>query len=539
MTFLEALVKNFKSIPYLFIGSGLSRRYLNTPSWESLLKILADQIDPKLFQREKKNENYRKVEEFYMELAAILHQRYEEEYARNPEFLRPPFADLTINPSQPILKQCIAHLFRQQEYPQHLSDDLHEELKLLSSLSKRSIAAVITTNYDHLTRIVFKDFREYTGQQDMLFAPLSGVQEIYKIHGSAHAPDSIIITKKDYQLFEEKQAYLAAKLMTIFIEHPIVFLGYSLKDPNIRNIFSSIAFCLTDEQVEQIKNHLLFVEYDDNPEHDMVLTDMELSFSYAKADVTKILRLKKLTLHSFTPLYSALSLKTFRYSPRLLSQLKRDIYTLVSSNAPTASFILPSEKSTQDQLLNGVTLMPIYKQQHGFERLSGKHVYCGLFEETTLISPEQMWENIEDICKKQLLPVFKDSSHRLPLCYYLHLYCEKKLPVEALPQELLSAVKETGMQEFKASRNLLRKLQGLSTWDEVVANIRPRRELDLTAIYQIPFERINLPELRSFIVKLIQDQGDGALNTEIRRLIRYYDYLAYQSKLPDSLKGIG
>lgn len=540
MPTLESLVKNFKSIPYLFIGSGLSRRYLQTPGWEQLLRNLADSLDSKLFLRERKNENYATDEDFYMGLAGILYARYEEEFDRNPGFLNQDFPGIQINPNQSILKQCIAYIFRNQEYPQHLPEDLHEELKLLSSLSKRSIAAVITTNYDHLTRIAFKEFREYTGQQDMLFAPISGVQEVYKIHGSSHEPESIIITKKDYQQFDAKQAYLAAKLMTIFIEHPIVFLGYSLKDPNIRKIFSSIAFCLSDEQVEQIKDHLLFVEYDHHPTHEMQLTEMEQNFSFG--DTSKTLKLKKLTLHSFKTLYTALSLKTFCYSPKLLSQLKRDIYALVSSNAPTASFVLPTEKTSQEQLLNGVTLMPIADQQHGFERLTGEQIYRGLFDETTTVETDIIESNIHDICLKQLEPVFKDSSNRLPLCYYLQLYCAKGFPLEKLPSALVSYVRELSVSDFTPSPQLLRKLKDLNTWDSVQAGIRrpiAGHELDLTAIYQIPFEAINLSELRRFIIELVQEQGTAKLNTQLRKLIRYYDYLLYRSKLPDSLLGIG
>lgn len=536
MTHLEALVKNFKSIPYLFIGSGLSRRYLKTPGWERLLEILAEPLDSKLFQRERKKEEYETDEDFYMGLAGALHARYEEEYDRNPDFLNQHFSGIHINPKQSILKQCIAYLFRGQEYPQLLSTDLHEELKLLSSLSKRSIAAVITTNYDHLTRIAFKDFREYTGQQDMLFAPIFGVQEVYKIHGSAHDPESIIITQKDYRLFEAKQAYLAAKLMTIFIEHPIVFLGYSLKDPNIRKIFSSIAFCLSDEQVEQIKDHLLFVEYDENPAHEMQLTEMEQNFSFG--DTTKTLKLKKLTLHSFKPLYAALSLKTFSYSPKLLSQLKRDIYALVSSNAPTASFVLPTDKTSQEQLLNGVTLMPIAESQHGFERLNGEQVYRGLFKETTTMSHELIEPNIEDICKKQLEPVLKECSYRLPLCYYLQLYCAKGYVLEELPTRLIACVRELSMSDFGPYPHLLGKLKGLKTWESVQAGIRrPIRghETDLTAIYQIPAKQIDLSALRRFIIELVQEQEEKTLHSHLRKLIRFYDFLLYRSKLPDSL----
>lgn len=52
---------------------------------------------------------------------------------------------------------------------------------------------------------------------------------------------------------------MSAKLLTIFVEHPIIFLGYGLGDVNIRNIFSEIAECLTVEQLDKIKDNFIFI----------------------------------------------------------------------------------------------------------------------------------------------------------------------------------------------------------------------------------------------------------------------------------------
>ena len=45
----------------------------------------------------------------------------------------------------------------------------------------------------------------------------------------------------DYQKFHDKGKYLAAKLMTIFMEYPIIFMGYSLPSDDIsyRSMLSS------------------------------------------------------------------------------------------------------------------------------------------------------------------------------------------------------------------------------------------------------------------------------------------------------------
>ena len=108
----------------------------------------------------------------------------------------------------------------------------------------------------------FEGFTKYVGQTELIFSAIQGVAEIYKIHGSLESPESIVINEADYLKFEEKSAYLAAKLMTIFMEYPIIFMGYSISDNNIINIIKSIVNCLDENQVRMLENRFVFVEYE-------------------------------------------------------------------------------------------------------------------------------------------------------------------------------------------------------------------------------------------------------------------------------------
>lgn len=77
---------------------------------------------------------------------------------------------------------------------------------------------------------------------------------IIKIHGSvdSYRPEtSIVITEDDYDRFVRRDKYLTHKLYTLFCEKTVVFLGYSLSDPNIRSIYNDVLFeqkGLTEEE---------------------------------------------------------------------------------------------------------------------------------------------------------------------------------------------------------------------------------------------------------------------------------------------------
>lgn len=54
--------------------------------------------------------------------------------------------------------------------------------------------------------------------------------------------------------------------MTIFIEHPVIFMGYSIGDEDIRNILSAITDCLEEPQKLELQRRLIFIEWDEKVE---------------------------------------------------------------------------------------------------------------------------------------------------------------------------------------------------------------------------------------------------------------------------------
>jgi hypothetical protein len=197
----------------------------------------------------------------------------------------------------------------------------------LELLRHAVIDGVITTNYDSLLESIFDDYVVFVGQDQLLFSEPQGVGEIYKIHGSCDDPNSIVITEADYARFRDRNPYLAATLLTTFIDHPIVFLGYSLNDRNISEILVSIAKVLTTASLERLQDRLIFVQYDaDVAEPTMVRS--VVGFEGFTIPIVSVV------VPAFDGVFRVLAATTRKFPARLLRQLKEHLYTLVLENQP-------------------------------------------------------------------------------------------------------------------------------------------------------------------------------------------------------------
>lgn len=227
-------VESLSCQPILFIGSGLSRRYITAPSWEELLSYLAEKcplIDKPLAY-------YRQSLGHPAAIGQLFAKIYHE------------WAWSTGREKFP------SHLFQdnvsQSAYIKHAISERLAELtpaslgELKNSCFAKEIAAlqairphaIITTNYDQLIELIFPEYLPIIGQEIIRGQSMS-VGEVFKVHGCVSRPEGIVFTQDDYDEFARKK-YLSAKLLTFFIEHPVIFIGYSANDPNIQAILADI-----------------------------------------------------------------------------------------------------------------------------------------------------------------------------------------------------------------------------------------------------------------------------------------------------------
>ena len=307
-----------QALPVLFVGSGLSRRYAAADNWEGLLRHFSEMTPrPYEFYRSQAGGDLPTVAtEIAEAFGAVWWDSLDFAESREKHT-----ADVQERDSP--LKIEVSRYLTGLGDRLPTSGPLANELELLR---KAVVDVIITTNYDDVLPTLFPDFRPFIGQNELLFTNPQGIGEIYQIHGSVTEPESLILTAADYQHFDQRNAYLAAKLMTIFVEHPVVFLGYSLSDRNVVSILRSLAGCLTQRNIDQLRDRLIFVEWAEGADP---------SIGPATIMIEKfVLPVIKITVPDFVEVFTALTQLRRSFPARLLRRLKEQVYELVLTNNP-------------------------------------------------------------------------------------------------------------------------------------------------------------------------------------------------------------
>ena len=308
--------------PILFIGSGISRRYINAPDWENLLKKLIE-LNPNMnmpigYYTQQTNNNY-------PEIANVLIEEYQKyAWEKKNECIFPESLYEGKQNKDIFLKYKIS------EYLNTLDENFeingHNYQDELISLKQLNPHAIITTNYDRLLDKLFPNFKVIVGQQVIRKKDSTSIGHILKIHGSTDELNEIIISKKDYDFFSTKQKYLTAKLLTYFMEHPIFFTGYSINDQNIKNILSDISE-IVSENSNQIVDNIWFIEWQDDSIANNFAPPIDKTIDLGEG---KSIRINYILLNSFEKVYAAL------YQPSLvelseLRDLQDNVHNIVKS----------------------------------------------------------------------------------------------------------------------------------------------------------------------------------------------------------------
>ncbi|HDL6886499.1 TPA: SIR2 family protein [Yersinia enterocolitica] len=321
---IREFIGQYRNHPVLFIGAGVSLRYLNNShTWDGLLKHIA-------FELKGNNEFYLDIKAEcqidgkynYSLIATKLEKIFNKSLGedRNGKFkdINDVFySEMEKENNLSRFKIYISKLVGTLNYKEEKREELAELKKI-----RKNIGSVITTNYDGLIEDVF-GFEPLVGNDILLSNPYGSV---YKIHGCHKDPSKIIITDEDYLHFDNKYELIRAQLLSIFIHNPIIFMGYGIGDDNIKSLLKTIFTYVEPNSLdaERIRHNFLLVEFEkDSLSHEITEHDIDLEgFS--------TIRINKVKTDDFTEIFRALSnlnLPVSAMDIRKVQSIVKDIYS--------------------------------------------------------------------------------------------------------------------------------------------------------------------------------------------------------------------
>jgi hypothetical protein len=449
----------------LFVGSGLSKRYMGTEKWDELLRVFCTEFSGNEFQYDV-YVNKVDEEDYYGQqpaIAYLLEKDYNNEVLTSDKYydFRERHKD-ELKGKVSALKIAIS---------EHLSDckipDDNEELKLLEKLAKRSVSGIITTNYDNLLDKLFPKFDKYIGQEELIFANITGIGEIYKIHGDITVPSSLVLTSKDYENFEEK--------------------------------------------LDALKNRMIFVEYSETEK----ISEFSMQFENGNN-----VKMNCIFTNDFVQIYNAvLSIKS-KYNPSVLRLLRKDIYEIANSSKPTERIVATGFENLDDiseaeQFILGVG---VAKNGHMIKAEQ-------LYEDIVF---DNQYFNFDLVVEEYLPDLLKNNSGGLPMYKYLKDY--KKEVFERVKDNVLKYTdidKFLNEQLRKQKASYHRTYTNLSV--KRVIEIEGK-DLAYRKLIFLNEDEIECSELLLYLQGFLKRNTPKVLNgnSELKRLIRMYDLLKYK-----------
>ncbi|AMH95253.1 hypothetical protein AR505_1538 [methanogenic archaeon ISO4-H5] len=325
---------DFDKPPILMVGSGIPKRYLSDfKTWDELLQAVAMRmgIDKRTYIAHKHiAEDSPGKSGTLPELAYNLRQLLFEQLVSGKVKATDIFTseeelkmyDSGIDPFKILISSEVV------TYSVLDDSTTMKELESFRNLIN-IIPAVITTNYDcFLENEVFKEFSVYTSVSDYYYFHSEGIGEIYKIHGSADDPESLIVTSKDYEGYSEKSKVVSAKVLSMMCDYPLLIIGYSLSDDDVSRMIYDLMSSLNEKGLQTIKKNMIYIVYEKDLPEPIPGTK---TFKNEQGEFT----LRTIRTSDFNAIYEELGAYTPSASPREIRKIRQLVKNIVLTAQPT------------------------------------------------------------------------------------------------------------------------------------------------------------------------------------------------------------
>lgn len=528
MTILEELVKK-NTYPIVFIGSGMSLRYANNfPNWNGLImklwkKAFQDNHDQNFYRfmlqlkqdilKESSNKDSDYISYKLNIIASTLieaefNKQFLEEKITVADYTVKEYYETGISP----FKIEISNTFSELSIKPEMEEEYRSYKKFLS---KSKI--ILTTNYDNMIETAYNSevashpIDTYIGQEGFLRENI-GYAELYKIHGSSSKPDSIIITEEDYSLFDKNSVLISAKIISGLITSPIIFLGYSLADENIRSIIRNFAGSLSDEDTVNVSERIIVVERLEDEqkiiETKLMEKDLGIELTLLKTDNYKYLfdslnQINEGVSSAFINRYSRLlkkliiergqegTLKTLLVSPTELSELEKS--EVLRKNAAVVmadSAVVYAYPSIIDYFIN-------------------------YFSDSQKINSDVALHFIGQ----------QQSRTNIPFWWYVNNLQLEKSTLNSTEQDKIKARMQrfSDVEKIKNTINSSNKIKYSSIQEIEKKDYKLKKKIDIIT-YNI--DVLHSPDILQFILKelsSLKEKNEFTIDTPLRRLCVVYD----------------
>ncbi|HBL7232741.1 SIR2 family protein [Serratia marcescens] len=494
---IQEFVSHYKNHPVLFIGTGFSLRYLESSfSWDGLLSSISLELtgNPEIYY-DLKADSMEDGEYSYDLLATKLEAEFNSRLAKDRDGKFKKINDIFYQNMEKGLKLSRFKIYITEALANIKTKPyMKAEIDALIR-ARKNIGSIITTNYDTLCESLF-EFSPLIGNDILLSNPYGSV---YKIHGCTSAPNNLIITREDYVNFNNKYELIRAQLLSIFIHNPIIFIGYSISDTNIKHLLKTIFSYvnLNTELAKRIRDNFLLVEY--APEIDST----EISEHDIDIEGMATIRINKIKTDNYMAIYDALSNLVLPVSAMDIRKVQKVWNTIKSGGEIKVNITENLDELKNEDMVIAVGSEKTVKYEYQTKNEMIQN-YFKIVDEANIQLISLL--NKQKVTSSEYFPIYAFSS----ICNRLNNVKEYKNRQLA---KLISLLKSKDYE--KNHKNTYLKI------DDIIANLTEWKHVG-AIIYGVLDDNIKIEDLKNYLMKT-----SGQSNTEYRKLLCLYDYLSY------------
>jgi len=523
---LDLLEQN-NEFPIIFIGSGISKRYLNGyPSWEELLK--------RIWEYSGRGENfYSYLNKLKRKLSSVNQKLDDIDFIVNTEVAKELEQD--INDKFDEEKISIDGLTSEDAYKKSISpfkkllsnkfsnykmkDDLREEIESFSKMLLKS-QVIFTTNYDTFVEDLYNQhsangIKKFIGQQGF-FERTPEYAEIYKIHGCATDEKTLIITQDDYAKFDMNSVLISAKIISMLLYSPIIFIGYSLTDRNVRKILRDFSTSLSPKEKQTLEKRLIIIEHKKG-ENDIIEeietdTDLDCRMTVIKTD-------------NYQKIYDSISKIDQGVAPTEIRKYQHVIKKLIVERGKSGTLdtflVSPNELDNMEATI---------KNRNIVLAIADKAV---IFQAPTIVKYcyEYITENFDQNLEIMLRFIAtQQSQSRLPMIKYLTEDNIKNCELSKNEkQKLKDRLSNQGILDSQIDQVPYK--QTYDSMDELFEKETKIEKVNQAIAYNI--RKMDLERVKTHILSQLQklmDNREITVETQLRRLCLIYDLTKNEQK---------